>query len=1171
MKKKIILLLIAIFIVCQFELVSAQEYMFRVNTAEEREPDKEEYECSYDDYCIEYGSYVIGTYLYKRDGDGFPKVSDANIVFATRTVYNEDYLDLFMKYDEWSWQGLYGTSVHGNDESENPFGTEEICITHVDGVKLDDAECPSSGGSVGGNYATFNSRSDDKESISQIVYFEENGVITDPVPGHVKDHTSCWTIDDGSEIDDRDCIEFNNDLVVESGTVFEAKYTPISHRISYDLNGGTGNVPDSTICDYSIYNANSNANQCNIADIGNVTYDGYVFAGWSFDKLTPGEINSSDYLSSGTSIYNYLLEKEDVTLYAVWKAKPYRITINYLNGENEIKDSVNETYLYSNGYTLNLVAPEIDGYKFVEWTTSGSGFSVDNGVLTVNQPVNVVVNANYDHKVVKFVYHVEGGNIPDTECSYENTSCELRDYPDLATGEKFVGWKISGSDVVLSSSFDHHIFDDEEIIVTPVVEKIDYNATIDLKGGTGAGYKYTYNIDNDVIDLGLNGNNPVKKGYTFDKWYYANQDYANQVVDTRNIHKIPNLSIYASYTPNNIAIEYYDGSSLVDSASCSYEAIECTLTAEDRPSTDTKEFVGWLYNGVVYELDDDLMSLVTEAGSGTIKLSAYYTYTDKVYYDINYDFGDCNDCYLANNSITQVSSTTNSVDIPDAYRKGYEFGGWKVLSGDSYVDFDGTIQESYIINNTITLLADSWTPYEFTINFFGDEIPEGTHQTCTYDVPCTLAENINVTREGYVLKGWALRGDTDNIFYGNGINVTNLYDTETTLNLYAVWNPTEYRITYYANGGTLPDGESIQKYYQDTTDLSLAVPTKDGNGFRGWKDLDGNDVTAESLLSNKRDVTLVAQWSDSFDLLIKNGNNSDYVLFDSIKYGTTFDLSAIEGLTPIAPDEDNLYRFLGWYDEDDVLIDVPKAIYDTSITEYKVHAEWTNEYELLLRNKDDEEYVSMGTCIYGVACSIMFMPGQNQGFRFLGYYDEDGVLITDSVIINDISVTQYKVHAEWTDKYDVYYKNTSESDPVLKGQCQYGTTCSVIGFAEDREGYRFLGYSDGETIFDESFRIDDETIESVTIVGTWTDEYEVTIDYSFKSPSGREVSTYVEEFTCKYNQECSLDQNIPTDPNGRYSVSGYTSVNPTGVTFNNPLTFDDTNYDVVSFQAEWSR
>ncbi len=1094
------------------------------------------------------------------DTSNFSSSSDFIIY---RKAYDEDPDDPVNNPEEWI------NSLTGNKIPLTQI-PETFTIYYINGTCVNDGGCSSSGGTVGGSYATFNSRSDDVSSISQVVYFDEGSVITEPVPGHVSDHDVCWTIDDGSEIDDRTCFEFNT--VVESGTVFEAKYTPKDHKIYYDLNGGTGRVPDTTTCNYAIYNANSNSEGCKLADIGNVNYDGYVFAGWSLDKLTPGEINSSDYLSSGTSIYNYLLEKDDVTLYAVWKAKPYRITINYLNGEDNIKDSLNETYLYSNDYTLNLVAPEIDGYKFVEWTTSGSGFSVDNGVLTVNQPGDVVVNANYDYKVVKFVYRLEEGNIPDTECSYEDDSCRLSDYPYLATGEKFLGWKISDSDVVLNSSFDHHIFDEEKIIVTPVVEKIDYTATIDLKGGTGDGYKYKYNIDDHDIDLGLNGNNPVKFGYTFDKWYYANEEYVNQEVDVRDIHKIPNLSIYASYTVNDVTFEYYDGSEKVDENTCSFEAVECSVTVEDRPSTDTKEFVGWLYNGVVYESEDDLRPLVIEAGSGTIKLNAYYTYTDKVYYDINYDFGECEDCYLANNSITQVSSTTNSVDIPDAYRKGYDFDGWKVLtSNGEYVEFGGTIQDSYVINNTITLLANSWTPIEFRFNFFGDGIPADAYQTCTYDVTCTLAENINVTRDGYVFKGWALSANSENIFYGNGINVTNLYDTEITLNLYAVWAPTEYRITYYANGGTLPDGESVQKYYEDTTSLTLVVPTKEGNGFRGWKDLDGNDVTAETLLSNKRDITLVAQWSDRFDLLIKNGSNSDYVLVDSIRYGTVFDISSIEGLTPVAPDEDNIYRFLGWFDEDDVLINEPKAIYDTSITEYKVHAEWTNEYNLLLRNSDDEEYTSMGTCIYGVACSIMFMPGQNQGFRFLGYYDEDEVLITDSVIITDTSVKEYKVHAEWTDEYDVYYKNTSESEPVLKGQCQYGATCSVVGFAEDREGYRFLGYSDGETIFNDSFRIDEETIESVTIVGKWTDEYTVIIDYSFETPNGREVSSYAEKFTCQYNQECPLDQNVPTDTYNRYYISGYTSVDPTGVTFNNPLTFNDTDYDVVSFQAEWIR
>lgn len=90
-----------------------------------------------------------------------------------------------------------------------------------------------------------------------------------------------------------------------------AVWTAQTHSVTYDLNGGTGTVPtnpDSATDDV-----------VTVAQLGDVTRDGFIFIGWSDGASTfqPGE--------------DYLVGTDDVTLTAVWSA--VYLSVAYLVGD----------------------------------------------------------------------------------------------------------------------------------------------------------------------------------------------------------------------------------------------------------------------------------------------------------------------------------------------------------------------------------------------------------------------------------------------------------------------------------------------------------------------------------------------------------------------------------------------------------------------------------------------------------------------------------------------------------------------------------------------------------------------------------------------------------------------------------------------------------------------
>ena len=121
------------------------------------------------------------------------------------------------------------------------------------------------------------------------------------------------------------------------------------------------------------------------------------------------------------------------------------------------------------------------------------------------------------------------------------------------------------------------------------------------------------------------------------------------------------------------------------------------------------------------------------------------------------------------------------------------------------------------------------------------------------------ADNVNLTRSGYVLKGWNTKTD------GSGTQYTN--DQTITLNsnliLYAQWEEVKtYTVTYDANGGV---GKPAAQTKTENVDLILSsqIPTKDKHVFVEWNtkaDGSGTSYASGAKYTANANVTLYAIW-----------------------------------------------------------------------------------------------------------------------------------------------------------------------------------------------------------------------------------------------------------------------------------------------------------------------
>lgn len=194
-------------------------------------------------------------------------------------------------------------------------------------------------------------------------------------------------------------------------------------------------------------------------------------------------------------------------------------------------------------------------------------------------------------------------------------------------------------------------------------------------------------------------------------------------------------------------------------------------------------------------------------------------------------------------------------------------------------------------NNTLLYeFKPAWTPITYKVKYNPNggtgSMSDSDH---TYDESKNLTAN-GFSRTGYTFQGWATSA-TGSKVYDNKASVKNLTSTDGgTYNLYAVWAPISYTVSYNANGGkNVPSAQSGPYGSSVTLGSKSNPPTKDSlneqwqvtfnnpNGTAvasryvkrvtpytcsGWKaNNTGTLLQLGSSYTISGDVTMYAQWS----------------------------------------------------------------------------------------------------------------------------------------------------------------------------------------------------------------------------------------------------------------------------------------------------------------------
>lgn len=635
----------------------------------------------------------------------------------------------------------------------------------------------------------------------------------------------------------------------------------------------------------------------NATDVSNETeLREAISRGDSYIRLVNGiDLTSTLTISSGT----ITLDLNDKTIYYDHGSQEAAIAIN-VNGANvAVKNGTIEVRA-AKGKKGTLVSPiHYDGYQ---------GY---NAVcLQHNQGRLSLIN------VILIAKPGEGGEPYKTSGVFKGDKGPAGNAYTIDPNIGTVGDMLYGAYIEGASSSDYDNADGYPGIsttnYTTTVKLSNYAAIYNFNGGTLSNTVSPYTLDTYTEPTGS------RTGYTFDGLTpkTSGVTYVNgvPVLDTHSSGG--SIEFDAKWKPIPYTI-YYKDNVETSFPTGTYTIEDEVVSFASFPTRDDAIFDGW-YS------DKGCNTKATSIPLGSTGDKTFYgQWLTK--HTITYDCGD-KDVKLPDDAVKEFHKKTATFNLPsNLTRIGYNFKGWKKEGGTSdkiYTKVETNTDEN------LSLVA-CWSPKEYQANFYVEDGNTTPFEQKSYTVESKATfPTIEGKKEHYEFTGdWKYNGSlVQALPYPE--------DEKTPVNLYAVWKPVPYHISFNVQASDVSTPSDIE-YNIETNGTSLPKNLKRaGYAFIDWyKDKD------------------LAQ---TFGTIIPKGTNGNFTLYakwEPIKYTITYNTYSdvdvpsstytIEKEVALPAPQRSAYSFAGWYESDRLEGEPIMAIAKGTIGNKTLYAKWS--------------------------------------------------------------------------------------------------------------------------------------------------------------------------------------------------------------------------------------
>lgn len=661
----------------------------------------------------------------------------------------------------------------------------------------------------------------------------------------------------------------------------------IAYRLSYDSNGGKGQMPSRTEVGKTETAASKTngtvrpaADKSAGPESGTIADDRRVLTD-TIARQDDGTSQRTITRSDGSVQVQTIADTGAVSGCQVYYPAGTRITLATAKADSDCWDSsqISKTNRTFYGWSANTDANDRD---------VPVGDTMDRNTLNANVRTEIVMPARAKTVYALWAinptlsYNVNapaGSNAPGTPASqtvpYNTAAADKSGWAAGDTGKipgyRFDGWYTAPNG---GNKYDFNTPLTGNVTVYAKWTANGYTVKYDAGGGNGtmSDQKFTFDVPQN-----LSPNTFTRDGYTFTDWKRADTgDSYTDGQQVSNLTSTPNgvVTLVAQWTPNQAAINYNANPPTgrtpggQGTANWTGHTGDTPTISQNGWTVDGYTFTGW--NTQAGGKGQAYAPGTKWAANGTLTLYAQWTAGEaSLSYDGNGATGGKTD--------PQTGKTDEKINVRD---NGFTRDGYTFVTWNTQADCKGNAvkpNSEWTLRGSSTLYA-CWAGNAQTLTYHGNGATGGNTAAQSGKTGDELTTNANgFTRDGYTFVRWDTAKDGSGTAYGEGKNGVSQYVMKPAGNdLYAIWkaNPAtiQYRNDWPNTTGSTPDTTGNTG---DTVTISQNSFDRPGYTFTGWSTSKRGDPSlqpGDKHTLEPRTTTVWAQWKADPAHLVYNSN-----------------------------------------------------------------------------------------------------------------------------------------------------------------------------------------------------------------------------------------------------------------------------------------------------------
>ena len=220
-------------------------------------------------------------------------------------------------------------------------------------------------------------------------------------------------------------------------------------------------------------------------------------------------------------------------------------------------------------------------------------------------------------------------------------------------------------------------------------------------------------------------------------------------------------------------------------------------------------------------------------------------------------------------------SGTCSIKSPTIEKLGYNVVGWNTNANATTSSWNANTNKNNVNGTYYPIVKAKAVQVTFHRNTSAKDATT-VIKTFTYGKSGQKFNDNGWTNTGHTMTGWEERQPDKVKNYNVNAEVKDTWidSRAPKIDLYAVWSPNTYTISYNANGGSGAPTAQTKTYGTDLT-LTTSTPTRSGYTFNGWNtksDGSGTNYSAGGKFTTNANTTLYAKWKQNTFTLRYNDN-----------------------------------------------------------------------------------------------------------------------------------------------------------------------------------------------------------------------------------------------------------------------------------------------------------